>query len=108
MALDQAREFFGYGYFFSEPTNLATTTPALFFTRWITHFCAPVFVFRLAGLNERLKFHSLRHSFCSNLVAKNVSIFIVKELAGHESVLTTQLYSHVNNGDLQKAIEVLD
>lgn len=63
---------------------------------------------RLAGLNERLKFHSLRHSFCSNLVKKNVSIFIVKELAGHQSVLTTQLYSHLENSDLKKAIEMLD
>lgn len=63
---------------------------------------------RAAGLNERLKFHSLRHSFCSNLVKKNVSIFIVKELAGHQSVLTTQLYSHLENSDLKKAIEMLD
>ena len=45
MALDHTRMYFGYGTWYSEPTNLSTTTPLLFFTRWITHFCAPVFVF---------------------------------------------------------------
>ncbi len=48
MALDHVRDFIYYGSYFVDPTNLETTHPALFFTRWITHFCAPVFVF-LAG-----------------------------------------------------------
>ena len=48
MALDHVRMYFAYGTWYVEPTNLATTTPLLFFTRWITHFCAPIFVF-LAG-----------------------------------------------------------
>ncbi len=48
MALDHVRMYFGQGTWYAEPTDLASTTPALFLTRWITHFCAPVFVF-LAG-----------------------------------------------------------
>jgi uncharacterized membrane protein len=46
MTLDHCRDYFGD--FRVSPTDLATTTPALFFTRWVTHLCAPVFVF-LAG-----------------------------------------------------------
>ncbi len=53
MALDHTRDFFHYGSFFSNPTNLETTTPFLFFTRFITHYCAPVFVF-LAGTSAFL------------------------------------------------------
>ncbi len=53
MALDHVRMYFGYGTWYAEPTNLATTTSLLFLTRWITHFCAPVFVF-LAGTSAYL------------------------------------------------------
>jgi uncharacterized membrane protein len=61
MALDHVRMYFGEGTWYAEPTNLATTTSLLFFTRWITHFCAPVFVFLagtsafLYGVNKRRK-----------------------------------------------------
>lgn len=53
MALDHVRDYTFFGYWYSDPTNLDTTTPILFFTRWITHFCAPVFVF-LAGTSAFL------------------------------------------------------
>src|SRR5215208_1970810 len=53
MALDHVRMYFALGTWYAEPTNLAPTTPLLFFTRWITHFCAPVFVF-LAGTSAFL------------------------------------------------------
>ncbi len=53
MALDHVRDYTNTGYMFIDPTNLDYTTPSLFFTRWITHFCAPVFVF-LAGTSAFL------------------------------------------------------
>lgn len=51
MALDHVRDYFGD--YANNPTNLATTTAPLFFTRWITHFCAPTF-FLLTGMGARL------------------------------------------------------
>ncbi len=51
MAIDHVRDFLGYPG--ANPTDLATTTVPLFFTRWITHFCAPVF-FLLTGTGAYL------------------------------------------------------
>ena len=68
MALDHTREFFHYDAQLSNPLNLNTTTPVLFFTRWITHFCAPVFVF-LSGTSAHLQ--SARKS------KKELSIFLI-------------------------------
>ncbi|TFW13679.1 DUF1624 domain-containing protein [Massilia arenosa] len=52
MALDHVRDFYGFAPFIAE--DLAATTPGWFWTRWITHLCAPVFVF-LAGSSAFLR-----------------------------------------------------
>ncbi len=67
MALDHARAYFHYAALFGTPTNLDTTTPFLFFTRFITHYCAPVFVF-LAGTSAFL--------YGSKKTKKELSIFL--------------------------------
>jgi uncharacterized membrane protein len=51
MVLDHCRDFFGDGRI--NATDLSTTTPALFFTRWVTHLCAPTFSL-LAGVSAAL------------------------------------------------------
>lgn len=76
MALDHVRDFFfkadisdGGGSLATSPTDLDTTTPALFFTRWITHFCAPIFLL-LAGTSAYL--------ITQKKPLKEVSLFLLK------------------------------
>lgn len=67
MALDHTRGYFHFGAWLYDPTDLETTTPVLFFTRFVTHFCAPVFVF-LTGTSASL--------FGQNKSKKSLSIFL--------------------------------
>lgn len=54
MMLDHVREFVHAGALLADPTDPSTTTAPIFFTRWITHFCAPIFVF-LSGVSIYLQ-----------------------------------------------------
>src|SRR5215218_5784372 len=54
MMLDHTRAYFSAANFQFDPTELTKTSVALFFTRWITHYCAPVLFF-LAGTGAYLR-----------------------------------------------------
>ena len=69
MALDHVRDYFHFDAFFYDPTDLTQTSGPVFWTRFITHFCAPVFVF-LAGTSAF--FVSQRRS------KKKLSIWLLK------------------------------
>ncbi len=76
MALDHVRDFFGTG---ANPTDLSTTTAPLFFTRWITHFCAPVF-FLLTGTGAYLSLRSKSRSELSRFLVTRGLWLIFLEL----------------------------
>ena len=63
---------------------------------------------KAAGIDQSIHFHSLRHSFASNLVQKGVPLYTIKELLGHSSISTTEIYSHLNLDSLREAIKKLD
>ena len=63
---------------------------------------------KAAGMDKAIHFHSLRHSFASNLAQKGVSLYVIKELLGHSSISTTEIYSHLNMDSLKEAIRILD
>jgi len=63
---------------------------------------------RSAGLSDEIHFHTLRHSFASNLIQKGASIYVLKELLGYESISTSLIYSHLQSENLSQAVKLLD
>ena len=80
MALDHTRDFFHAGAMAFSPEDLARTTPVLFLTRWITHVCAPVFLFSAgAGAFLRLQRpHSTKAQLSRFLWTRGLSLVIVE------------------------------
>ncbi len=64
-------------------------------------------VIRSIGFNDGIHFHTLRHSFASNLAQRGVSLYVIKELLGHEDLSTTQIYSHLQKQNLMDAVNLL-
>lgn len=78
MALDHTRDFFhSQAMTPHEPTDLDTTSPALFFTRWVTHYCAPIFTF-LAGTSGYLQGMRKEKAYLSQfLITRGLWLIIV-------------------------------
>jgi len=60
------------------------------------------------GLNPKLNFHSLRHTFASWLVQNGVPIYEVSKLLGHSDIKTTEIYSHLRAEDLRDSVNLLN
>ena len=61
---------------------------------------------KFAGINPKIHFHSLRHSYASALVKEGISLYAVQKLLGHRSIKTTEIYSHLSPEQLHKEVEV--
>lgn len=61
-----------------------------------------------AGIEKHVTSHILRHSFASYLVKKDTHVAVIQRLLGHSSVKTTSVYLHVNQDDLQEAVNQIN
>jgi uncharacterized membrane protein len=84
MALDHTRDYFGNAAV--SPTDLAQTTVALFFTRWITHLCAPVF-FLLTGTGAYLSLGRMSRAELSRFLLTRGLWMIVLEVTALRFVM---------------------
>lgn len=62
---------------------------------------------KILNWDKKISAHSLRHSYASALIGKNVNIVHVSKLLGHSSVKVTSIYAHSNIDQLREAVESL-
>lgn len=105
-AVDAVRE-----YLASRPVPASSEVEDILFLNRFGKPLSRVSVFKmiktqaaLAGITKEISPHTFRHSFATHLVEGGADLRIVQEMLGHESVLTTEIYTHIDSSSWQSSI----
>ena len=99
--------------FIDQRIETESECPALLLSQWSRRLSDRQFALRLemwskkAGINKRVTPHVLRHTFATDLYARTKNLLAVQKALGHEYITTTQIYTHLQDEELQEALETL-
>ena len=99
--------------FVDQRLEVETECPVLLLSQWDRRLSDRQYALRLerwgqkAGITKKVTPHILRHTFATTLYARTKNLLAVQKALGHEYITTTQIYTHIQDEELQEALETL-